>query len=76
MRPLIQEIATAHTPESLIEQLRGVSGVVLLRSALFDSSPARYSFVAAQPTAAARATATTAKRVIIDMVGLSFDSRT
>ena len=49
MRPLIQEIATAHTPESLIEQLRGVSGVVLLRSALFDSSPARYSFVAAQP---------------------------
>ena len=38
MRPLIQEIATPHTPESLVEQLRGEPGVVLLRSALFDSS--------------------------------------
>jgi len=49
MRPLIQEISTSHTPESLAEQLRGESGLVLLRSALFDSSQARYSFLAARP---------------------------
>jgi len=49
MRPLIHEICTAHTPESLAGQLRGERGLVLLRSALFDSSQARYSFVAARP---------------------------
>jgi para-aminobenzoate synthetase component 1 len=49
MRPLIQEIATAHSPESLVGQLRGEPGVVLLRSRLFDSPQARYSFVAARP---------------------------
>ena len=49
MRPLIQEIQTAHTPETLVEQLRGEPGVVLLRSSAFDSPSARYSFVAANP---------------------------
>ena len=49
MRPLIQEIQTAHTPESLVAQLRDESGIVLLRSNLFDSPQARYSFVAANP---------------------------
>lgn len=49
MRPLIQEIPTAHTPESLVEQLRGEPGIVLLRSSSFDSPSARYSFVAASP---------------------------
>ena len=49
MRPLIQEIAASHTPESLAESLRGEPGLVLLRSALFDSPQARYSFVAARP---------------------------
>ena len=59
MRPLLQEIATTHIPESLVEQLhdlRGLprrsaakAGVVLLRSSSFDSPQARYSFVAAQP---------------------------
>ena len=49
MRPLLQEIETAHTPESLVEQGRGMPGVVLLRSGLFDSPQARYSFVAARP---------------------------
>jgi para-aminobenzoate synthetase component I len=49
VRPLIQEIATAQTPESLVEQLGGSTGVVLLRSAGFDSAQARYSFVAANP---------------------------
>src|SRR5579872_3128152 len=49
MRPLVQEISTQHTPESLVERLRGELGIVLLRSGLFDSSAARYSFVTAQP---------------------------
>jgi len=49
MRPLIQEIPTAHTPESLVESLRGAPGVVLLRTAQFDSPSARYSFVTARP---------------------------
>ena len=49
MRPLIQEIATGHTPESLVECLRDEPGVVLLRTSSFDSPSARYSFVAARP---------------------------
>lgn len=49
MRPLIIPAPTAHTPESLVEQFRSKSGVVLLRTALFDAAQARYSFVAAQP---------------------------
>jgi para-aminobenzoate synthetase component 1 len=49
MRPLIQEIQTAQTPESLVEQLGGEPGRVLLRTLQFDSSAARYSFVAARP---------------------------
>jgi aminodeoxychorismate synthase component I len=49
MRPLIQEIQTAHTPESLVENLQGEPGIVLLRTSQFDSPSARYSFVAASP---------------------------
>ncbi len=49
MRPLIQEITTSVTPESLCEQLSGVRGLVLLRTALFDDPRARYSLVAAEP---------------------------
>lgn len=49
MRPLIQEIITAQTPESLVGQLAGERGIVLLRSAGFDSPQARYSFVTARP---------------------------
>jgi len=49
MRPLIHEISTAHTPESLVESLSGENGIVLLRTALFDSPSSRYSFVAANP---------------------------
>jgi para-aminobenzoate synthetase component 1 len=55
MRPLIEEVSTSHTPESLVEQLRGEAGVVLLRSALFESPQARYSFVAARPFQTLRA---------------------
>ncbi len=52
--PLVAEIPTAHTPESLLEQLRGGRGrtpsdVVLLRSNSFDAPRDRYSFVAANP---------------------------
>ena len=49
MCPLIQEVTTTHTPESLVEQLQGERGVVLLRSGLFDTPEARYSFVTARP---------------------------
>ena len=49
MRPLIHEIQTTHTPETLVEQLHGEPGVVLLRSAQFDSPQARYSLVTVRP---------------------------
>jgi para-aminobenzoate synthetase component I len=49
MRPLLQEIATEQSPESLVARLGDATGVVLLRSAGFDSTRARYSFVAANP---------------------------
>jgi len=49
MRPLIQEINTPHSPESLVGKLDGESGIVLLRSAQFDSPQARHSLVAANP---------------------------
>ena len=54
MRPLIQEVPTQHSPESLVEQCQGEPGVALLRSALIDSTQARYSFVAARPLLAFR----------------------
>jgi para-aminobenzoate synthetase component 1 len=52
MRPLIQEIQTAHTPESLVENLQhGVKadGIILLRTSSFDSPQSRYSLVTANP---------------------------
>ncbi len=49
MRPLIEEIQTAHTPETLVENLRAEPGVVLLRTSQFDLPSARYSFVTAKP---------------------------
>jgi len=51
MRSLIHEIQTAHTPESLVAGLRSAAapGIVLLRSALFESNSARYSLVTADP---------------------------
>lgn len=49
MRPLIQEVQSPHTPESLAGQFAAGSGVVLLRSRLFESPSVRYSFVAAEP---------------------------
>jgi para-aminobenzoate synthetase component I len=49
MRTLIQPVATAHTPESLGDQLRDQPGLVVLRSLLFEHPQARYSFVAVRP---------------------------
>jgi para-aminobenzoate synthetase component I len=49
MRPIIQEIQTAHTPESLGARLRGQRGLVVLRSALLGGPQGRYSYVAARP---------------------------
>src|SRR5277367_2651173 len=49
MRPILHSVQSAHTPESLVEQLAGERGVVLLRSCYFGSPQARYSFVAARP---------------------------
>ena len=49
MRPLVTELSTAHSPESLARSLRGERGVMLLRSAGFDSPHARHSFVVARP---------------------------
>ncbi|MBU6398700.1 MAG: aminodeoxychorismate synthase component I [Verrucomicrobia bacterium] len=47
--PLIQEQSNEFNPEQVVERLRGLPGVVLLRSASPDSAQARYSFVAARP---------------------------
>jgi para-aminobenzoate synthetase component 1 len=55
MRPLLHEVHRPHSPESLVERLRGEAGVVLLRSALFESPQARHSFVAARPFLTLRA---------------------
>src|ERR1051325_2891950 len=49
MRPLIEESESLSSPEMLAGQLAGEPGVVLLRSALFDSPSTRFSFVAARP---------------------------
>jgi para-aminobenzoate synthetase component 1 len=49
MRPLVEEIPTSHSPESLVENLRGREGIVLLRTSSFDLPAARYSFVTANP---------------------------
>ena len=48
-RPLICEIPSACSPESLVGRLQGEAGFVLLRSSLFDWPQTRYSFVAARP---------------------------
>ncbi len=45
----VEEIPTAHSPESLADRLIGERGLVLLRSALFDSRQARYSLLTARP---------------------------
>jgi para-aminobenzoate synthetase component 1 len=45
----VEEMATAHTPESLAERLAGERWLTLLRSALYDAQQARYSLLTARP---------------------------
>lgn len=49
MRPVVQEVQTAHTPESLVHSLPGEEGVTLLLTSSFDSPSSPYSFVVAEP---------------------------
>jgi len=49
MRPILQEVCTSHSPESLVAALGSEQGVVVLRSRQFDLPQARYSFVTARP---------------------------
>jgi len=49
VRPIVHEVSTHCGPDALVEQLGDEAGIVALRSAVFDSSQARYSFVAARP---------------------------
>jgi len=48
-RPLVEELSVAISPEALVQRLHGERGVMLLRSANFESPHARYSFVVARP---------------------------
>jgi para-aminobenzoate synthetase component 1 len=47
--PLICEVQTLHSPESLVETFQKNTGVILLRSGREDANHGRYSFVAALP---------------------------
>ena len=49
MRTLIREIDTDHTPLTLGAQLRDVTGLVVLQSALFHGPEVRFSYVAVNP---------------------------
>ncbi len=49
MRPLVQEVSSAISPEGLVEGIGPGTGVVLLRSSLMSQNTGRYSFVAARP---------------------------
>lgn len=69
MTPAIQSVVTTHTPESLVELLHGEPGIVLLRSGLFDSPQARYSFVAARPFLTFRACGSRCEVTPHDAVG-------
>jgi anthranilate/para-aminobenzoate synthase component I len=48
-QPLIREFTAGTSPEELVSRLGHERGLVLLRSAFFESGSARYSFVAARP---------------------------
>ena len=49
MRPILTELSPAEDPAQCLARLRDEPGLVVLRSAGFDSPQARYSFVAARP---------------------------
>src|SRR5262245_38541923 len=56
MHPLIQEVTGSGSPELVASSLANEPGLILLRSARFDSPHARYSFLAARPFLLFRAT--------------------
>lgn len=56
MRLAVEETETTHSPESLVEALRGEKGIALLRSAYMEDRQARYSFVGARPFLTFRST--------------------
>jgi para-aminobenzoate synthetase component 1 len=49
MHPLVQEISCWESPESLACRLHREPGLIFLRSSLFGSPQARYSFLAVRP---------------------------
>ena len=49
MHVAVEEILTAHTPDTLAASLRHEPGVVLLRTGTFDAPGSRYSLVTAWP---------------------------
>ena len=49
MHSIVEEVSSPCSPESLAEQAHSLGGTVLLRTALFNSSDSRYSFVTAKP---------------------------
>ena len=55
MRALVEEVHTPCTPEALAEALRGVPGLILLRSTRTDAEHGRHSFVTASPFLTLRA---------------------
>src|SRR5438552_11104712 len=56
MGPLTEAVTVGLSPEGLAERIQRESQVVLLRSADFGTSSARYSFVAARPFLTMRVT--------------------
>lgn len=58
MRVLVQEVETAHTPESLATAVRHLPGLVVLRTGTFDVASARYSFVTSSPMLTFRSSGT------------------
>lgn len=49
MRALVERIRVLPPPESVVSELRGTPGRILLRTALFGLPEARYSFLVARP---------------------------
>ncbi|MGI8966878.1 MAG: chorismate-binding protein, partial [Limisphaerales bacterium] len=84
VRPLIQEIQTLQTPESLVAQLQPINSefrvsssqfnIVLLRSGFFESAQARYSFVAAKPFLTFRSFGSRCEIAFADSGHLSLDT--
>ena len=75
MHPLLQEVQTAHTPDTLAESLRGETGLVLLRTSSFDSPSARYSFITANPFLTFRSSGSRCEITQLDTRHSTLDTR-